>query len=159
MAFTEVFSCFFLFSETANSREFKKTRFPTFAVRQTYENYRVFLRFRIFPVLFFYFPWQQTGVYSRKRLFSNVHRTMNFTKISCLPVFTGVFLYFLGQWVRVNSRKCLFASIHRSVNGWKIARISTFSPYSSVFQCSLTDIVRSLPPTIARPAGYQYSVD
>ena len=92
----------------------------------------------------------------------------DFRKILCLPVFTGVFLYFLGQWVRVNSRKCLFPSIHRSVNGWKIAQISTFASrflafrgtvYSGVFQCPLTGIVRSLPPTIAQPAGYQYSVD
>ena len=77
-------------------------------------------------------------------------------------------MYFLGQWVRVNSRKCFFPSIHRSVNGWKIARISTFASrflafrgtvYLGVSQCPLTGIVRSLPPTLTRPAGYQYSVD
>ena len=91
---------------------------------------------------------------SRKRLFSNVHRTMNFRKISCLPVFTGIFLFFLGQCFRFNSRKCLFPSIHRSVNGWKIAQISIFlafpgTVYSGVFQCLSTGIVRSLPPTVS----------
>ena len=114
-----------------NSREFKKTRvFRRSPFGKLTKIIMCSFVFRCFLVLFFHFPCQQTCVNSRKRLFSNVYRTMNFRKISCLPhVFTGIFLYFLGQWVRVNSRKCLFPSIHRSVNGWKIARISTFSSH------------------------------
>lgn len=95
-------------------------------------------------------------VNSRKRLFSSVHSSVNFWKISCLPVFAGIFLYFLGQGIRVNSRKRLLSGVHRTVNGWKIGRIPTF--FSSfpalpgtvgVFGCFSVRIARhrSLTPT------------
>jgi len=92
--YSGVHGSFLVFSFVFRDGEFKRIQenmcFLTFAVRQTYENYHVFLRFQVFSCGFLSFPWQQTCVNSRKRLFSNVHRTMNFRKISCLPVFTGI---------------------------------------------------------------------